>query len=109
MAAKPPPREVNPFEYIVRLAAKRGVTGINALPGCWEVELGDGWSFALNGHGTTVQCSKGANVPPYNAYVEWQETPVGFCDPHGGVFMGGDLGADAFNDALLAALGEDAR
>lgn len=98
------PDDINPFEYIAKLSAKRGVTGINRLPGCWEVELGNGWSFALNGHSTTVKCSKGADVPAFNAYVEWQGTPVGFCDPYGGVFLGGDEGADEFNAALLAAL-----
>lgn len=97
----------NPFALIAALANKRNVRDIGKLPGCWEVELRDGWSFAVNGHDSDVRCSKGADVPPFNAYVEWQGTPAGIINHQGGPFLGGDDGADAFCDALDAAIAEE--
>jgi hypothetical protein len=94
----------NPFELIARLAQQRGISNLKDRPGCWEVELPGGWSFALNGHLVATTCGKGAKVPPINAYVEWQGTPMGFIDPYGGPFVGGDDGAEEFCDALAAEI-----
>jgi hypothetical protein len=102
-------RERNPFALIAQLADARGIRNLKDRPGCWEVELPDGWYFAVNGHGRDTTCSKGAAVPPYNAYVEWQGTPCAFINPHGGPFLGGDLGAEAFCDALQAAITSEAQ
>lgn len=97
--------DTNPFEHIAALAAARQVRNINTMPGCWEVQLDECWWFAVNGHDRDTRCSKGAAVPPFNAYVEYAGTPMGFLDPFGGVFLGGDEGCDDFNAALVVVLG----
>jgi hypothetical protein len=86
---------------IVELAARLGVTEIYELPGCWEHAVDDGWWLALNGHREPVACSRGPEVPPLSAYVEWYGWPAGIVGFHGGVVA---AGSEANEDALLEAL-----
>lgn len=88
------------FAEIVKLAERRGVKRICDLPGCWEVDLGGGWWFALNGHNVATKSSRGANVLPFHAYAERHELPAMLLSPYDGVRLGGE----AMEDDLLAAL-----
>lgn len=61
-------------------------------PTCWEFG-GDGWAFAMNGHGETrlggphdgMRCE----VPPYSLGVWRNGWLAGFVDSSGGVLAGG--------------------
>lgn len=89
------------FGEIVTLALARGVYRINALPGCWELELDEHWWLAVNGHREVTRCSRGVDVQPFSAYVEFNGWPAGVFTPAGGVLAAGTLANEA---TLIAAL-----
>ncbi len=90
------------FAAIVGFAEKSGVREITKLPGCWEFSPAEGWWIAVNGHREPMKCSRGPEVAPFRAYVEWNGFPAGIIGPHDGVLAAGSL---ANESALLAALG----
>lgn len=96
------------FFEIMNLAEARGVRRINELPGCWELALDKQWWIALNGHREPVKCSRGADVPPFACYVEFNGWPAGLVSPgpEGGVLAAGQA---ANEDALIEALRNAAR
>ena len=95
---------------IADLCFARGVTGINALPGCHEFAVDEHWWVAVNGHGEPVACSHGPEVPPYSAYVEWNGWPGGIFNRAGGAFAAGSAAnEDAFIAALEKAIKEGAK
>lgn len=101
--------EDHPFMAIAALHKARGVPKLTDLPGCWEVKVGDDWWFALNGHDKQIRCSKGAEVPPFNAYVMYGDWPAGFIDPYGGVFAAGrGANVESFTAAVRAAIASPA-
>lgn len=78
---------------------------VNQYEGCWEVAVDDNWWIALNGHKEAVKCSRGASVPPFTAYVEWNGWPAGFIDPRGGALAAGEAAnEDTFCAAVKAAV-----
>jgi hypothetical protein len=89
------------FFEIVQLGMAAGAERINELPGCWEYQVSDGWWIAVNGHREPKTCSKGAEVPPFHAYVEWCGFPAGIVGPRGGVIAAGEA---ANEDTLIGAL-----
>ena len=70
---------------MIDLATQRGVGPMNALPGLWRVDLGDGWELAVNGQRETI-----AALPPFHAGVTCGGFPVAVFNPYGGVFVGSD-------------------
>jgi len=89
------------FVLICRLAEKDGVKEINRLPGCWERSVGNEWWFAVNGHGETIKCSHGGEIPPINCMVEFNGWPAALFDPFNGMFAaGGNANEEAFAMAL---------
>ena len=89
------------FSKMVDLGVALGRRDIAKLPGCWEEQVDAAWWFAINPHRESVQCSKGAAVPEFTAYVEFNGWPAGFINPHGGTMAAGRI---ANEDALIAAL-----
>jgi hypothetical protein len=89
------------FAAIVEWSTSLGAKRINQLDGCWEGQVDDQWWIAINGHDEKTKCSKGATVPAFNAYVEFNGWPAGFVNPRGGVLC---AGAAANEDTLIAAL-----
>ena len=89
------------FAEVVDLAGRMGVKRIDKLPACWEVDLGGGWWFAVNGHTKPVKCSRGPVVDPVHCYVEFHGWPAGLVTPGGGTIAAGEL---ANEDTLIAAL-----
>ena len=89
------------LSLIADLSLARGVSGINALPGCHEMEVDEHWWIAVNGHAEMVACSNGPEVPPYSAYVEFNGWPAGIFNRAGGQFVAGSL---ANEDAFIAAM-----
>lgn len=89
------------FHEIVELALRLGVRRINELPACWEHQVDEQWWVAVNGHREEIACSTGAKVPPFCAYVTFNEWPAGILHPDGGVLA---AGAAANEDALIDAL-----
>lgn len=92
------------FAAIVQYGARRGVEGINTLPGCWEFEPAPGWFIAVNGHDEKMSLSKRSDVlvDPFTAYVEWHGFPAGIITPTSGILA---AGSEANEQALLTALG----
>jgi hypothetical protein len=86
---------------IVDLAARLGVAQINKLPGCWELQVDAQWWIALNGHSEPTKCSKGAAVPPFHAYVEFNGWPAGVIGCHAGTIA---AGAAANEQAFIEAV-----
>lgn len=92
------------FAEIIRLAERRGVEGIGRLAGCWETSVGPQWWLCVNGHGHPVRCTRGVDVPPYSAYVEFNGWPAGMFNPRGGEFVAGAAANEsAFIEALRGA------
>lgn len=94
------------FEAIVELAQAMGVSKINQLPGCWEVQVDDQWRISLNGHAEPTKDSLGHEVPPYHCSVDFNGWPAGIFSPKGGIIA---AGAAANEDALIEALRKKTR
>lgn len=86
------------FSEVVELSRRMGVSRINQLPGCWEVEVGNGFRIAVNGHDKPTPCTFGPEVPPFEMYVERNGLPAGLISPDGGTVVGD------CEDALIEAL-----
>lgn len=91
------------FKLATDLAIARGARAIKDLPGCYEMEFGDGWRLAFNGHGDSTKESTGLDVPAYALYVEWRGTPAGILYPNAGTMLAGGA-EDKLISALEAAL-----
>lgn len=93
------------FLEIAEFAHRRGVTSINAMPGCWEVQIDAQWWMAVNGHSTPTATSRGDEpVPPFSAYIEYNGWPAGVVDPAGGVLAAGSgANAETFCRALQSS------
>src|SRR3990167_1705130 len=83
------------------LAHRLGVRNIKELPGCWEYQIDEQWWMAVNGHKEPVRCSKGAEVPAWHLYFEYNGWPAGFVGPSGGTVAAGEGANEA---TLLRAL-----
>lgn len=89
------------FCEIVEWSQALGAERINQLAGCWEGAVDEQWWIAINGHNEDTECSRGAKVPPFSAYVEFNRWPAGFLNPYSGTLAAGEL---ANEDTLIAAL-----
>lgn len=87
------------FLLLASLAEKDGASPLNKHEGCWERQIGEHWWIAVNGHKDKVACSKGAEVPPFNCYVEFNGWPAGLFDPMNGIIAAGE----AANEETFAA------
>jgi hypothetical protein len=85
---------------IVEAALRLGHASIKDLPGCCEFEAGEWW-VAVNGHEQPQRCSRGARVPGFHAYVEFNGWPAGLVSAAGGTLAAGTAANEA---SLLAAL-----
>lgn len=96
------------FVEIAEMAARMGVTRIDQMDGCWEVDVDARWRLSVNGHAEPMVNRDGIEVPPLTAYVEFNGWPAGFISPRGGILPAGSAAnEDALIDALrAAALGE---
>jgi hypothetical protein len=93
------------FIAIMQLAEALGVRDINKLDGCWERDLDGAWFFAVNGHQHEIACSKGAAVPPFHVYLEFNGWPAGIFSPRGGVIAAGEAANEGtFIEAVNAAI-----
>ena len=89
----------------VDLALARGAKSIKDLPGCHEMAVDDHWWIAFNGHADPTACSKGAEVPPYSLYIEWNGWPAGILNAGGGTIAAGTLAnEDTYIEAVRKAL-----
>lgn len=99
---------IEPMALIAEMAARLGVNGINELPGCWEHTFeqgGNEWFLALNGHREAVECSQGASVDPFHAYVQCNGWPAGVMNPFDGIMAAGAaVNEDVFVEALQAEI-----
>jgi hypothetical protein len=89
------------FFEICQLADRLGVSNIGNMTGCWEHAVDEHWWMAINGHASEMKCSRGATVPAFHAYIEYNGWPAGFISPNGGIIA---AGAAANEDAFIAAL-----
>jgi hypothetical protein len=96
------------FMAIAELAIALGASPFNKFPGCWEHQVDDQWWVAVNGHREKKQCrheggmsATGADVSPFNAYVEYNGWCAGVISPCGGAFADGSC---ANEDEFIAAL-----
>jgi hypothetical protein len=89
------------FAGLSRLAAQAGVTAIDKLPGCWEIQIDEQWFVAVNGHETELRDSKGHRVPPYHAFLEYNGWPAGVINPFAGFIAAGE---SANEETLIAAI-----
>ena len=93
------------FMEIVELAGRLGVSRIDKIPGCWEVDVDGRWWVAVNGHREPTKCSRASTpLEPFEAYVEFNGWPAGGLTPAGGwIAAGGVANEDTFIEALKAA------
>jgi len=85
---------------IMELAERLGVKDIFKLPGCWEYQAGDWW-IALNGHRVPTKCSVGIEVPPFDAYIEYNGLPAGIIGLWDGVIAADSaVNEDSFIEAV---------
>ncbi len=89
------------FAKLVELGLALGFKSVSQLDGCAEFAIDDQWWCALNGHRERTKCTRGAEVPSFHAYVEFNGWPAGVISPRGGEFV---AGAAANEDAFIAAL-----
>ena len=90
---------------IALLAERMRVAPINQFPGCWEFTAGPWW-VAVNGHRTLKACSKGPEVQPFSAYVEYNGFPAGNFNSFGGLIAAGqEANEGTFIEALRAVKG----
>ncbi len=93
------------FSLIIELATARGFLSIKDLLGCCEFEVDDHWWVAINGKEGDAECSRGAMVPRFHAYVEFNGWPAGLVSFQGGTIAYGEAAnEDTFIAALEAAL-----
>lgn len=88
------------FASVCELATTLGARNIKDLPGCWETQIDGRWYVAVNGHNVETKTSRGAEVPPFHCYVEFNGWPAGIFSPRGGVIA---AGAAANEDTFVAA------
>lgn len=95
------------FGLIADVAIATGAAPLNKHAGCWELDLG-AWWIAVNGHGDGAKrCSRGPEVLPFNAYVEFNGWPAGLFDLCGGVMAAGEAANEGtLIEALRAKLDE---
>jgi hypothetical protein len=91
----------HPFLAVIAVAERQGVKSICDMPGCWEFDAGKWW-VAVNGHKEAVKCSRGAEVPAFHAYVEFNGWPAGLLHPHGEGWLA--AGAAANTETFVAAM-----
>lgn len=89
------------FLLLADLARKDGASPLHKHPACWERQIGQEWWIAVNGHNDKIKCSKGAEVPPCNCYVEFNGWPAGLFDPFDGIIAAGPA---ANEESFAAAL-----
>jgi len=93
------------FLLLGKLAEKDGAAPLNKHAGCWERRIDEHWWIAVNGREEEISCSKGAAVPPFNCYVEFNGWPAGVFNPFGGIIAAGELAnEETFAAALEAEL-----
>jgi hypothetical protein len=93
------------FILIAKLAEKDGASPISKFDGCWERQIGEHWWIAVNAHNDDVKCSKGAEVKPFNCYVEFNGWPAGVFDPFGGIIAAGSAAnEETFAQAIEAEI-----
>lgn len=61
------------FSLIAEIAIATGNAPITKFDDCWEIRIDDRWSFAVNGHAHERPCSFGGVVPPFSAYVQFND------------------------------------
>jgi hypothetical protein len=89
------------FARVCDLGIALGWENISLDAGCKEHDIDEHWWFAINPHGERTKCSKGAEVPPYSIYFQFNGWPAGVIDAGGGVLAAGKL---ANEDTLIAAI-----
>jgi hypothetical protein len=97
------------YYTVVELAAALGVKKINELEGCWERAVDEQWFVAFNGHKEPMKVSRGATLPPYEIYIEFNGWPAGVIGPDGGIIAAGDAANEKTFIAALKAAIEQAR
>ena len=74
---------------VAELALAMGARDIGRMPGCWEVDLDEGWYLAVNGHPFEVGAGpvdgEWGQVPARMAAVWCEGVLVGYVDPWQGV------------------------
>jgi len=89
------------FGLTVDLGIALGWENLSSHSGCAEHQIDDQWWFAINPHGEPTECGKGAKVPPYSIYYQFNGWPAGVVTGQGGVIAAGKL---ANEETLIAAI-----
>ena len=96
------------FVETCELCYARGARSIQAVPGCYEMQIDDRWWAALNPHKEPIRCSKDENgngVPPFSVYIEFNGWPAGVITPNGGIIAAGSVAnEDTYIEAVKAAI-----
>jgi hypothetical protein len=96
------PRGSVAFDLIAQIAIALGAAPLHMKhAGCWECDIDGTWWVAVNGHTEPRKCTRGFEVPPYEAYVEFNGWPAAVIHPYGGGIV---AGAAANEDMLIEAL-----
>ena len=89
------------FAKIARLGCILKAEPLNKWPGGLEIAIDERWWIAVNGHNETTKCSKGADVLPFHAWIEYNGWPAGMVSPTGGIIATGSCANEnTFIEAL---------
>jgi len=89
------------FARIAELGNRLGAGPLNKHPACWELQIDERWWIAVNGHHDMKKCSKGADVLPFHAWIEYNGWPAGMVNPrHGVIAAGAEANETTFIEAL---------
>lgn len=83
------------FDLLAQLAIARDAVPLSKHAGCWECQIGKQWWAAINGQKAAVKCSRGPEVEPYHAYIEFNGWPAGILSPFEGTMAAGAVANEA--------------
>ncbi len=91
------------FVTVMDYCEARDAVPLNKHDGCFESDIDQVWSIAVNAHRDPVKCSRGALVLPFHCAVFWRGLLCGFLHPYGGEFVAHE---NANEDLFIAAVRE---
>lgn len=91
------------FARVCELGSALGLEKLNDIDGCWEHDIDDTWSIALNPHGEPTASSTGLMINPFHCMININDgMPAGVVTPYAGMIMHGseDDFISAVNEAI---------
>ncbi len=89
------------FLAVVDYCEAKGASPLDRHEGCYEADVDEVWSIAVNGHRVPEECGQGSEVAPFHCAVFWRGHLAGILHPYGGELAAHE---NASEDLFIAAL-----